>query len=487
MGKLRIALTRVPRTAWLCALIACLNAACWSFISPPFQVVDEPSHFAYVQNLAETGTLPASAVGAFSEEEELALRDLGQHRIMFNPTEHTISSTGEQQQLQRDLAVPLSSRGSGYAGVASTEPPLYYAFEAIPYTLAGGGSILDRLELMRLFSSLLAGFTTLFAFLFIRETLPAEPWAWTVGGLATALLPLLAFISGAVNPDALLFAVSAAVFYLLARGFRRGLDTRLAIVLGIAIAAGFLAKLNFLGLAPGVFLGLLLLTLRAARSSRRAALRCFALTSGIGLAPVALYLVINLLSNHPAFGLVSGAVNTNTTHGTFTGRLSYIWQLFLPRLPGMGNDFPGVFPLQQYWFNGLVGLYGWLDTQFPSWFYSVALIPAGFVVLLAGRAILAARAALKSRVSEPLVYLTMAVGLMGLIGTDGYFTFPEETAVYSEARYLLPLLALYGTLLALAARGAGRRWGPALGTLIVVMALGHDILSQLLVISRYYG
>ncbi len=482
-----IALRALPRTAWLCALVACLNAVCWSFISPPFQVVDEPSHFAYVQNLAETGSLPAGEAGPFSEQEELALRDLHQSEVQFDPTAHTISTLAEQRQLQTDLAAKSSRQGSGYAGVASTEPPLYYAIEAVPYAFAAGGSILDQLQLMRLLSALLASFTALFVFLFIRETLPAEPWAWTVGGLATALLPLLAYISGAVNPDALLFPVSAAVFYLLARGFRRGITPGLAAALGLALGLGFLTKLNFLGIAPGAGLGVLLLCIRAARLSRGLALRCFALVTGIGLAPVLAYGVINLISSRPVFGLVSSAVTVNGSHGTFTGRLSYIWQLFLPRLPGMTVDFPSVRTTQQYWFNGLVGLYGWLDTQFPSWFYSLALVPAGMALAFSARAIVLARAALAKRVTELAVYVVMLIGMLALIGADGYFTFPRETATYSETRYLLPTLALYGALLALAARGAGRRWGPVLGTLIVVVALTHDILSQLLVISRFYG
>ena len=46
---------------------------------------------------------------------------------------------------------------------------------------------------------------------------------------------------------------------------------------------------------------------------------------------------------------------------------------------------------------------------------------------------------------------------------------------------------LAAALLALAARGAGKRWGPAVGALIVVLFLAHDVFSQLLVVSRFYG
>ena len=66
-------------------------------------------------------------------------------------------------------------------------------------------------------------------------------------------------------------------------------------------------------------------------------------------------------------------------------------------------------------------------------------------------------------------------------------SFPRLTAEYAQARYLLPLLPLLGVALALAARGAGRRLGPAVGALIVVLFLAHDIFSQLLVVGRYYG
>jgi hypothetical protein len=55
-----------------CAVVASINAASWSFITPPFHVPDEPSHFAYVKQLAYTDTLPTSSSEEFSEEEKFA-------------------------------------------------------------------------------------------------------------------------------------------------------------------------------------------------------------------------------------------------------------------------------------------------------------------------------------------------------------------------------------------------------------------------------
>ena len=59
--------------------------------------------------------------------------------------------------------------------------------------------------------------------------------------------------------------------------------------------------------------------------------------------------------------------------------------------------------------------------------------------------------------------------------------------VFEQARYLLPLLPLYAAIVALAVRGAGRRWAPVAAGVLVVAALGHDLFAQLVTIARYYA
>jgi hypothetical protein len=74
-----------------------------------------------------------------------------------------------------------------------------------------------------------------------------------------------------------------------------------------------------------------------------------------------------------------------------------------------------------------------------------------------------------------------------VIGWQGV-TYRHDTGFpFEQARYLLPLLGLYGLLVALAARGAGRRWGPAVGAALVMLAMAHGLFAGLLTISRYYG
>ncbi len=338
---------------------------------------------------------------------------------------------------------------------------------------------------MRLLSALMGGLTALFAFLFVREALPRARWASTVGGLGVALVPLLGFMSGTVNPDAMLYTVTAALFYLLARAFRRGLSHKGALALGGVIAIGFATKLNFVGIAPGAILGLVLLGVRAARTQGRTAYAWLGGALALAISPALLYVAIHLASGEAAFGIVSRALAG--TRGSPLAELSYIWQFYLPRLPGMHSDFMGLFTTQQIWFKGYVGLYGWLDTAFPAWVYEFASIAALVILALCARGVLLAAATISGRLSELAVYAAIGVGLLLLIGADSYMVFPSVNAEFGQARYLLPLLPLLAIVLALAARGAGRRWGPSAGAAIVVLFLAHDLFSQLQVVARFYG
>ena len=478
---------RVPVAAWVCAAVAVLNAVSWSFITPPFAVSDEPSHFAYVKQLAESHALPSSHTFGFSLEEIRVLQALHEFPDAVLPATGAISSRAEQRKLDQELAATakLPREGSPAAGVATSEPPLYYSLEAIPYTIAFHASLLTRLQLMRLLSALFAGLTAMFAFLFVREALPGRRAVWPACGLAVAFIPVLGFVSGAVNPDSLLFAISAMSFWALARAFRRGLTHRRAALIGVIAAAGLLTKVNFAGLFPGIILGLGVLALRTPRTSRPGAYRAFAIGAVIASSPILLYALSNLAAGRSTLGVVSNGVSLVTARGSIFSAISYIWQFFLPRLPGMKAYDPGIFTTRQFWFNGLVGQFGWRETVFPAWVYDLAGI-AGIVVLGALlRTLILLRSTLRERLAELLVYGVIAVGLLVLVGGASYVDPPTEA--YNEVRYLLPLLALLAASLGLAMRAAGRRWEAALGATVVLALIADDIFSQLLVIARFYG
>jgi hypothetical protein len=109
------------------------------------------------------------------------------------------------------------------------------------------------------------------------------------------------------------------------------------------------------------------------------------------------------------------------------------------------------------------------------------------IVGLAAAALARGRAALRSRWPEALTYAAIAVGLFLFVEVAAYRFQSSNNQFFEQARYLLPLLPFYAALVALAARGFGRRWGPAAGAFMVVLFMGHSLFAMFLSISRWYA
>jgi Predicted membrane protein (DUF2142) len=483
----RAALKRVPRAAWICVLIAAVNGAAWSVIVPPFQGHDEVDHFAYVDHIAQSGTLPGGQ-GAFvySPAQSLVMGALGYYTTRFTPFEPSITTDAQQHTLIEAANAGASLEQPEEVGVATTEPPLYYTAQLIPYEL-GSGNILVQLQLMRLLSVLLASATVLLTFLFLCEILPGALWAATVGALCVALAPQLMSASSLLNPDSLDITITAAVFLCLARAFHRGFTRARAVTLGLLVVAGFLTKLNFVGVALGLVVSVLILSVREVRARGWGALKPVAILAGIGLVPAILYAAHNAAAGRPLFGLISGSFTSFVSHASLN-EPSYIWQLYLPRLPGMTHYFAGVATYKDIWWDRWVGFYGWMDTTFPGWVDNVALIPATIIAGLCVRELYSQRAALRARLSEFASYAAVGIGVLVMLGVSSYNgDVIGKTSAFAEPRYLVPLIPLLGAVVVLAVRGAGRRWAPIVGAAVVMLFLGHDLVSQLQVIGRYYG
>jgi 4-amino-4-deoxy-L-arabinose transferase-like glycosyltransferase len=487
-------LRRIPRAGWVVFVIAFVNVAIWTAVIPPFQVPDETGHFAYAQYLAETGRPPPQGpVAQFSAQEYTALANLFFFDVIGHPQEWGVTTPAEDRSLRAALAAGPSPVGPGGASSITNQPPLYYALAAIPYWVSPSHDILDRLELMRLVSALLAGLTVLAVFLFVREVFPGAPWAWTAGGLVVAFQPQFAFVCAGVQGDSLLFFASAATFLALIRAHRHGLTRRRGVWIGLASAVGLLGKLTFVALVPGIVVAVGLIVWRSKRGERRRASGGAGVAGVVAGVPVAAYAVLNATVWHrggPTAGGFAGAVTAALPgHRTISLResLDYTWELYLPKLPFFNHAYFPYYPLRQTFFDGAIGRFGWLDYGFPRWVYPLA--EKGFVVL----AVLAAIGVWRSRRELAAVWPVgigfgvMALGLMGAIGFAGIRYLTATGVPFEQARYLFPLLALYAVFIVLVCRAAPRRWAPALGAALVVLAMAHGLFAELLTVSRYYG
>ena len=228
--------------------------------------------------------------------------------------------------------------------------------------------MLDRLALMRLLSALLGGVDGA-----VRLPVPARGAAGAPvdagpsARSASRSSRCSRFITGGVNPDALLYATSAALFYLLARAFRRGLTTRLALALGAALAVGAADEAQLRsGSLPGAALG----AARARRCARSGALRLRALrlpalALGVAALPVLLEMALNAtVVGPPGDRRDRQLVRRPDVHPTTSARAALRVGV-LPRAAAGGWTRRSATSRRgTLWFNGFVGSFGWVETAF---------------------------------------------------------------------------------------------------------------------------
>ena len=480
---------RLPLAAWAVALVTLANSVAWGLIVPPLQVPDEPSHVFYTQYLAETGELPrASPDVAWYSADITGLIDSQRFYDVIGWPMVEPRSDAAALSLLRGPQERGERAGVGDASSATSNPPLYYAAQAAVYAAVRDGDVTDRLAVMRLLSALMAALTALAIFLFLRELLPGRPLAWVAGGLVAGLQPMFGFITSGVNNDAGLFLVSALLFLVVARVLRRGLTARRAAVAGLLLGVGALVKIQVLAFGPGVAFALLVAAWRCRAAGR--AWRPVGVAALAAAAPLLAYGVLGAtVWDRPVLDRVNDVTGGSGPPGRpwqLAEQLSYLWQLYLPRLPFM-TDLHSLVPPYHLWFKGLVGRFGWLDYGFPGWVYQLAFAVAVVLVVLAATFVAQRRAVVRERLAEAGAFGLMAVGMAGAIGVVGYRTRVDSGGVFEQARYLLPLLPLYALLVALAVLGAGRRFAPPVAVLLVVAAGALSIAGQLQTLMRYYG
>lgn len=483
-------LRRIPRAGRWCSLAALLGALSWALLTPPFHVPDEVSHLAYVQGVVETGELPVWRTGEepYSVQEQRLLATLRFYDVIGNRLDRPPWTAAREAAVRAIEAEPLP-RASTNATTASANPPLYYLLEAPVYAATRSGSLLDQLLPMRMLSALLGSLTVLAVFLFLRELLPRDPWAWTAGGLAVAFQPLFGFITSGVNADALLFLCCALTFLGMARLLRRGLGLRRATGLTLVMAAGVLTKPLFLALVPAGVAALLVAAIRQRplRAGAGRTARILGLALLAGALPVVAYHVLASELFDRAAGTAAVASATAAVEGHSLRReLSFVWQLFLPRAPFMNDLLPGV-PPNDIWLHGFVGQFGWLDYSFARWVTDIARWVLFAVLALAAAVLVARRRALRARWLEAGCYVLAVAGVLGAIGTQHYATtLVPGTPGFTQARYLFPLLALYAAFVGLAVR-AHRRWAPLAVCGVLALVALHQVAALLLTVSRYYA
>jgi hypothetical protein len=485
----------VRRLATCVFAIAAINFMCWSLITPPFQAPDEVDHFAYTQSLVERGEAPsrdpASPRGRWSSAEGVALED------MSFLTDRQVGDTFVPWSQWQDTAYRLDthrlhpSAGDGGGNeTAALHGAVYYAALAPAYALASD-SPLAQLTLMRFASAVIGALVVLFAFLIVRELAPGRQWLAVLAALLIAYEPMYGFISGSVNNDVGVNAAAAALELLLILILRRGVTVRLGLLAGSLLVVLPIIKGTAYSLYPVAAL-VLLVTL--VRHHRRIDLPGWA---ALVLSGVAILIASRALggifhsvaatgAGTPAeAGTVKGAVSEAIAHPG--GYLSYVWQVFLPRLSFMAAHFePGVWPAFVIFVERGWGAFGWYDVFFPVWVYVVIVVVMLSVPLLALLAALREWAYVRRNALTAAALILMPLAVVA--GFEGaFFTMGKRPAIAEFGRYAFPAIAPLAVLVVGCLHAFGRRWVLFAGVSLLVAMLGLSYASQLLTLTAFYA
>jgi hypothetical protein len=493
MSRLHPAWAAVRSTpAPLVALLATASVLtlAWGIAIAPFQGPDESDHFGYAQQLAETRHTPSASTGngSVSSEENtalgylnlLALRGIAQGREAWTPA--------EQAQYHRMVAaLPPSARKDGNGpNPLGKNPPLYYAYEAIPYKVLSGSSLFTRLTFMRWASGALFVLAVLFAWLLAGEVFARRRWLQTLTAGVVALQPGYAAESGVVTADAGLACIWTAWLYVAVRMVRRGPSLSNVLALVGLCAASVLTHGRGLALVPATAVALGVVYLRH-RPPLRLAAAWTAAAGALGLALVGAYRVF-LTPPGAGGSLYGGEANVPGSSMNLRGFVAQVWDFYLPHLAFLPERLGPAYGFRQLYVDTFFSSFASLEVVLPTWVLDLAQVFVVVLVLAVYLACVARREAVRRSWDVALVLVTAGVCLVGFLHFASYRALvgvPSDPLIVG--RYLFPGVALLGVAVAFVAWALPRRAGAVLAGAVLAAGVGMQLAGLGLTISRFYA
>jgi hypothetical protein len=484
-------LRATPRALVLLLVVGALQSLAWAIALPAFQGPDESAHFAYIQYLAETGSIPKVTGGNASHSDEVgtALIELNLAPLIGDLGARPGWSSADLALLhQAERQLPRDGRadGSGPNAIAKN-PPLYYALMAIPYRILVWVPIVKRIFLLRLINALCFLATIAGTWLIAGELFGRARWKQTLAAGAVALEPQLAFMSAVINADNLLIATCTWFLLMALRLVRRGPSVPRALWASGFAAAAVLTHGRGLVTLPVLCVAMLAAWVRHRPQARDLARQGAAAAATVAV-PLAGYLAFERAAGGGSlYGGQVGVINS----GGFNLRqfLSSVWQFYFPRLPSLTPRIGPDYGYRQVFITTFYGTFGSLEIAFsPAVFAVLQVLSALGLVGLYTACVTRARRLWREWPSV-VVMLALVVTQLLFLHYVSYRALLETGGAdpLIVGRYLLPMVSLFGVAIAFTAGALPRRAGALLGAAIlslgVLLALGGLGLTA----SRFYG
>jgi hypothetical protein len=380
--------------SWAVLAALCL---CWSFATPISASPDEPAHIVKAASVVRGEWIGTpSPTGNIVTVPAYIARSQAVTCFAFNPAKDADCGVAEPADPWADTQSVTS------AGLYN---PLYYVAVGWPSLLFHDTA---GIYAMRVVSALLTALFLALAFA-ITSTLPQRRLAML--SYALAVTPMLLFLGGTVNPNSLEAAATLAVFVAMlsiALGTgTAGLAGRLAVV-----AAGIAVGANARGLSPlwlVVAVGVPLILIDRRRLVALLRQPATIVAAAVSVLFVALALAWTLGSNSLANAIVKPEDAL--------------------QFPGVGasplTGFLRVFAGTIGYGQGLIGLFGWMDTPSPdgvlyAYGSAIAVLLVGALLVLRGRRMVAYLVLLASFLLLPAIVQAAYIHGGGLIWQGRY-------------------------------------------------------------------
>jgi len=464
-----------PRPRRLIPLLLCAIALVvgigWALATGPLNGPDESAHVAYVQHLAEAGDGPSRDTGHRPYSSQLdGLMTGGSFGPMVGHAEAR-PPWSALADLNRALgALPGSARSDGDGpNPLASNPPLYYAYEAVAYHLSPSANPLNRLLVLRLANVALFVATVALSWLLAMELFSAL-WPCVLTAGLVALQPKLGFMAGVVNSDTLLVTIATAFLVLSVRLVRRGPSLLRVVGVGALAAAGpmvhgrgfFLLPAGIVALAVGLW---------PVRREIRRSLTLAGCAVALMLIGVAIgFFWTRAHTGGSAFGGELGTAASGS--GNVRQFLSYVWQFYFRPLSFMQPTLGPPYGYRQLYIETFFGTFGSLEVLYEGWVFDMLQLAAALGLAALGAAVLVRWQSVRRNARVVAIFAATFVSMIGLLHVAAYRHLVQGSLdPLVTGRYLLPCVALYATAVAWTLAAIGRRAGPWLAAALLAVSL----------------
>ena len=468
----------MPAPLALILVLAAIEALTWMFVVPALQGPDEVGHFTYVQRIVENHEIPLTTatpanppgVAPYSTEVGKALVEGGLGPLAANIGARPYWTKADfRVWAHANSLLHEPDRKDGGFTSSFRNPPLYYLYESVPYGVLHSRSFYAREMFMRLANIPLLLVALVFVWLLAGELL-GRGRGQVIATATAALLPQVVNITATINPDVLLVAEWSAALYVMTlvvtRGPSRG---RIGLLAALCVASALTHPRG----AP-IFVAAALAVL-VALARERGWRRLTPARAALGLGGI--------------YALGAFVVAGAGIHGNGPQFLSYLWQYYLPKLGFMQHKLgPQSYGFRRGTVDRLYGTLAQLEVVLPHtietilyWLTIAALI--GLVAALVRR-----RSALRAHGDVAIVLgFSIYVLLLGmhLVAYRGLADQPNDPVF--TARYLLPLLPLFGVALAITASALPRRASAVFVGCVLAIGVALQFESLGLLVERFYA